>query len=373
MKIGLITTLDTNIGDDLIREGICLVLREVFKGHEIEFVPVNKHQPLTVYPAWHPVHLAKTTRYLPRGRSRASRWIERFASKLRLSRFDTCDLIVQCGAPVLWPGCHRCEWAEPLWHHVVGRLSRHIPVLNLAAGSCYPWERQPAHITDPKDAQYLRAILGYCRLTTVRDTLAQHLCASLGTQTPLIPCSAFLAVRDHVGSIQDNGVVFINYMSGGGHYEWNQGIDPSIWRETVKTLIGRLQTRHRLAFLCHNEAEYDSARDLDQTLPRLWPKTPQEYFALVSEAKVALCNRMHASVGLAGLGIPSISVCTDTRLLMVDAIGLPCLYAKEASVDQLEEGIENLLAHRCQWKERLLSLRSETWNRYVQTVAEALH
>lgn len=371
MRIGLITTLNTNLGDDLIRRGICLVLREIYRGHEIEFVPVNKHQPLTVYPAWHPIHLVNLTRYLPRGRYRLGRFIDRFALKLGRSRFDTCNLIVQCGAPVLWPGCHRCEWAEPLWHQVVGRLSQRIPVLNLAAGSCYPWERQPTRLTDPNDVEYLQAILGYCRLTTARDSLAQHLCASLGTQTPLIPCSAFLAAGEMVGG-QDDGMVLINYMRGGGHYDWNQGVDPLVWRDTVKNLIERLKTRHKVAFLCHNETEYHLAHDLDPTLPRLWPKTPQEYFALVSEAKVALCNRMHASVGLAGLGIPSIAVGTDTRLLMVDAIGLPCLYVKEASVEKLEDEIEKLLARRHKERERLLASRSETWKRYVETVAEAL-
>jgi hypothetical protein len=77
VRIGLITTIDTNVGDDFIREGICLVLQEVFKGHEIEFVPVNKHQPLTVYPDWHPIHSAKVTRYLPKGRYWASRLIDK--------------------------------------------------------------------------------------------------------------------------------------------------------------------------------------------------------------------------------------------------------------------------------------------------------
>jgi hypothetical protein len=36
MKIGLITTLHKNIGDDFIREGICCVLKEVFKGENQE-------------------------------------------------------------------------------------------------------------------------------------------------------------------------------------------------------------------------------------------------------------------------------------------------------------------------------------------------
>jgi polysaccharide pyruvyl transferase WcaK-like protein len=372
MRIGLITTLNTNIGDDFIREGICLVLREVFNDHHLEFVAVNKHDPLMVYPRWHPIHSAKLTRHLPRGRSLAFSLIERYASKLRLSYFDRCDLIVQCGAPVLWPGCHRCEWSEPLWHHIIGRLSRRVPVLNLAAGSCYPWERQPTNITDGEDAEYLRAILGYCDLTTVRDNLAQRLCVSLGAQAPLLPCSAFLAGLGHGGATRPNGMVLINYMSGGGHYEWDQGIDPSAWRATVTALIARLRTRHKLAFLCHNEAEYGLARELDAALPCLFPKTPQEYFSVVAEAKAALCNRMHASIGLAGLGVPSVAVCTDTRLLMVDTIGLPCVYVKEAEVNMLEQEIEKLLAQRVEESERLLALRSETFTRYVKIVSDAI-
>lgn len=54
MKIGLISTINTNIGDDFIRQGICLLLKKVFKNHEIEFININKHTPLTVYPKWHP-------------------------------------------------------------------------------------------------------------------------------------------------------------------------------------------------------------------------------------------------------------------------------------------------------------------------------
>jgi hypothetical protein len=189
----------------------------------------------------------------------------------------------------------------------------------------------------------------------------------------MIPCSALLATKNcSCADEQNKGVVLINFMHGGGHYAWDQRINPSVWQATVKTLIGRLKTRHRLAFLCHNDAEYNLAQDLDPMLTRLWPKTSHEYAAMVSEASVALCNRMHASIALAGLGIPSIAVCTDTRLLMVDAIGLPCFYVKETSVDQLEDEIENLFMHRRKEQERLFSLRTETWNRYVRTVAEAL-
>ncbi|MEM2741436.1 MAG: hypothetical protein QXD95_04745, partial [Nitrososphaeria archaeon] len=113
---------------------------------------------------------------------------------------------------------------------------------------------------------------------------------------------------------------------------------------------------------------------LDPTIPRLWPKNVQEYFKYFNHFKVkaALCNRIHASVALAGLGIPSIAVGADTRLLTVHALGLPCIYVKEANVSLLEDTLNNLINHHRHEKERLLALRSDVWNRYIQVVSETI-
>lgn len=369
IRIGLITTLNTNIGDDFIREGISLVLRQVFRGRELEFVPVNKHRPMTVYPGWHP---CRWTEWLPRGRRYAYAMAGGLFSRLGHSRFDDCDLIVQSGAPVFWPGCHAAEWAEPLWRQVVGRVCRRIPVLNLAAGSCYAWERQPAGMDDPLDRDYMERILGYCRLTTARDALAQKLCASVGAQVPLVRCSAFLAARGHRSALEDSGPILINYMPGGGHFDWEQHVDAGAWRRTLIDVLKRLRARHHLAFMCHNRKEYEAALDLDAAVPRLWPQTPQEYFEVAATAKAALCNRMHAAVGLSGLGIPAIAVGTDTRLLMVAAVGLPCHYVKELGAEALEEELEGLMAVRHEHQERLLAAQDETLLTYATLVNQAL-
>ncbi len=376
MHIGLITTLNTNIGDDLIREGIRLVLQDVFPGHDLRFSLVNKHYPLTVYPRWHPMRLAEWVRYLPRGRTRLTPLVKRFeqlAAKLGHSYFDRCNLVVQCGAPVLWPGCHGAEWVEPLWYRVIGRLSQRIPVVNLAAGSAYPWEHMPDAITEPLDASYLRKILDFCRLTTVRDTLAQQLCLSLGEQVPLLPCTAFLApLHYRTFNPRDDGVVFINYMKGGGHFEWGQGINVKRWKQTIIQVIKRLKTRHKVVFLCHSADECQLAQDIDATVPRLWPKNPQQYFEYAAFAKGAICNRMHASVALAGLGIPSIAVGTDSRLLMVRELGIPALYVKDTTPGLLEEKLEGILSQQRQEQERLLTLQSVTRQRYDDLVAWAI-
>jgi hypothetical protein len=370
MKIGLITTINTNIGDDLIREGICILLKKLLKGKEIKFIPINKHRPATVYPIWHPI---RWTDILPKGRILAGRIVGKMLHRFGYSYFDNCDLIVQCGAPVLWHGCYRAEWADILWDQIIKRLYHRIPVLNLAAGSSYPWEQQPTSIEElePKDTEYLRQILGYCRITTVRDALAQKLCLSLGFNAPLIPCSAFLASWNKQVKFHDN-IIIINYMKGGGHYDWGQRINPIVWFETIKTLVNRLKKGYRLVFLCHSEVEYQLASQIDSTIPRVWPKTIKEYFNAIPPAKAAICNRLHASIALAGMGIPSIAVGTDTRMLMVKAIGLPIAYVKNASVEFLEDMLDFLLKNYMYEKERLINLKYETFKRYTEVISNLL-
>lgn len=373
VRIGLITTLDTNIGDDFIRVGLCRVLERIFADRKVEFVAVNKHRPYTAYGPLHPVQIARLANYLPLGKRRVGDAVQSLLGTPSLSRFENCAAVVQCGAPVLWPQCSRCEWAEPLWHQIVGRIHERIPVLNLAAGSSYPWENQPTNVTDDGDARFLRAIHSYCRLTTVRDPLSRALFEGLGCEVQHIACSALLAAGESSAPLNKDGVVLINYMSGGGHYDFGQSVDANHWRDTMRTTVERLSTRHRVAFICHNQAEADAAANLAPEILRYWPRTVEEYFSIAAGAKAGIFNRMHASVALAGMGIPSIAIGTDTRLLMVQHLGLPCHFVKEAPADVLEAELEHLLSTASEEQERLRNLRRETFDEYSQRVSAALH
>ncbi len=161
-------------------------------------------------------------------------------------------------------------------------------------------------------------------------------------------------------------------MEGGGHYDLGQGIDGAAWKQTALDLIARLRTRYELRFLCHNETEYRLAGDLEPTIHRLWPKTADEFFTVVAGAKGAVCNRLHASVALAGLGVSSVAVGADTRMLMLDEIGLPFFYVKDADAENLEVVLEDLLARRDVESERLIELRQRTLRTYCEKMAEAL-
>ena len=47
MKISIITTVDHNVGDDFVREGIKYLLRQYFANQELIFENIHKHSPIT--------------------------------------------------------------------------------------------------------------------------------------------------------------------------------------------------------------------------------------------------------------------------------------------------------------------------------------
>lgn len=363
--IGLLTTIDTNIGDDLIRLGVEKLFRAGL-GTDVRFERVNKHHPWSVYPSLHPARLLKgASARMPRGRGRMER-LASLATRLGASRFDGCAAVVQCGAPVLWPSCHACEWAEPIWRDVIGRIWEETPIANLAAGSCYPWEEQPKAVGDERDAEFLRRVASYCSLTTVRDSLAERLLGALGVEARRLPCTAFLSAPQPVSSSRGGkGVVLVNYMRGAGHYDWDQGIDGAGWEATVRQLLERLGKRHEVAFICHSEAEARLAEGLDPSVRRLRPASAETYFEGVENVAVAICNRIHAAVALASHGVPAMAIGTDTRLLMAREIGLPSFYVKDARANILEAEAERLIRDHESEETRLWDLRRSTEAAYL--------
>ncbi len=374
MKIGLITTLDTNIGDDFIRLGICRILSSLFKDRDLQFLAINKHHPWTVYPRTHPMALCGLIHALPCRQWRLQRLLQSVASSVGHSRFDDCDMVVQCGAPVLWPGCHNTPWRLLLWDTVIRRISARIPILNLAAGACFPLEFTSDEFAGTPDANYATAIFDYCRLTTARDRLAHQLWASVKRNAPLLPCSAFLAADKPKGPGSDSGPVLINVMPQAGHpYAWNTPLSHDAWLNVIGAVIKALSQRHRVVMLCHDATEYETAQEVAPGMPRVWPKHAREYFELTAGAKAAICNRMHASVGLAGMGVPSVSVCGDSRLLMADALELPTFSPYTITADILEAAIEHEITERAKTYNRLIGRQQQVLEEYSAAIEPFFH
>lgn len=369
MKLGVVTTLKTNIGDDLIRDGLFHVLASL--GYNVYPVLLNKHRPGTLYPQLHPINWPRP--FTGRYDRLYIRLVDAVTYRFGYSIFDSCDAILQAGTPVYFPYCASTEWSRIVWEHALCRLASRVPVMNLAAGSCYSWERIPWAIPPGKDRRFVETITSACRVTTVRDTLAQRLLAGIGFTVEQIPCAAFLAARRYKAvPSQTPEFVFFNYMRKGTHFDFEQGIDEADWEKTMRKLVSAVKRRHRIAFICHNEEEWNLAERIDGTAPRFLPRTVADYLRVASRGVAGLFNRMHAAVGFAGLGIPSIGVGGDSRMLMVDALGLPTTFVKTARFEPLEDILEGLIRARREEQERLLALQERTVSAYARVVEAAL-
>jgi hypothetical protein len=250
-----------------------------------------------------------------------------------------------------------------------------VPAYNLAAGSCFPWNERESPTLYPQDRRYIADIHGICRATTARDTLAEKLCGDLGLHSELICCAALLsATREETARYANvrNGRMLVNYMPGGGHYMFGQDIDSGRWESIFRDVLGRFAKRYEIVFVCHNQKEVDAAKQLDPAAKIVLVPSAEGYHTAAGPADIAFCNRMHASVGLASLGIPSVAVGTDTRLMMVRQIGLPAYFVNDVTADSLEADLESLIARREEETQRLLALKDETFHRYVALLKEVL-
>jgi hypothetical protein len=379
IRVGVLGHWGGNIGHEVMALGVERILKEAF-GDNFELLPIEQHRPLDIYPKWHPLRYAVL---LNHGRGgRAMRPIKRLINRHNISTLlwqhswvGTLDLGIACGGPLITPHLSRGDLGL-MHHHMFGAFaSKGLPLLNLSVGSCYPWENLPEALTDQANIDFLKRVFEYSSVTTVRDRLAQRLCASIGEQCELVLDTGFVAGKEFsrlAESCVEQRTIVINYQKYGANEDWGQNVDPEIWRNTVRNLLDRMRRRHPVVFICHNENEFRWAEKMDTKVPRYQPKTMQEYAQVISGAAAGISNRLHAGIALASIGVPTVAVGTDTRLGGLQAIGLPCFYVKEANAELLEETLETLVSHRRSEHERLVALRDKALSRYVEIVRNAV-
>lgn len=379
MKVGLITTIGMNIGDEFIRDGIIHCFEKALIGVH-HYTMIHKHDSYQFFPAEKKIlTLLGTMRHV----NSLANLVGKISGhrKWLKTEFDPVELIIQCGAPIFWPGNGNAgSWEHILWYEVLHRFKGKKRILNVAGGSCYPWEDRDRVISyidsHSSDRKYIQDILGIADLTTTRDKLAQSICTHVNKATPLIiPCSALLAPRRYkVKMGSENKFIFINYMKNAGHFKFGKEINSETWDHQLKSLVTKfLELKESVVFICHNKEEYDSALRLNiQGVSVVLPKNRQQYFNISRNAKIGICNRQHACIVLAGMGIPSIDVSTDTRMLMVEETGLPLVYVNDVKTELLIDKSYELMKHNEDWKDRLIELSNRTEKKYTEFFKETL-
>ena len=352
-KIGFMTTLGVNVGDEFIREGICSFFDEIFETYQPFYV--NKHDLDT---------LARTCED------------ECFVLQ---DKFRDADIIVQAGAPVYWnlgeSTCCNVSWAKELWEKRIFRLGKGKPILNIGAGSCQPYPGSAGDVADdPKCAAFVRQVDRACLWTSVRDPLAFKILDRLGLKRKALPCPAFHAARRYrLDSGTYGNVLAVNLMPLGGHFRLKEEVSEELWAKVLEKMLPQLRKYHHLFFVAHTPEEkgfMERWRSGSEVI--FWSPRWRDYLPVYARCIGTVANRVHGAVCAAGFGRPSVIVGNDTRLQIGEFIGIPSRYVATVSgeeiVDLIETGLENSSSER----ERLLELREESAGKYCAAMRESI-
>ncbi len=361
MKITFITTIDHNIGDDFVREGLKYLLQQYFSGKVLEFRNVHKHSTITSRNGFekflNPRFVNRLDRTLP------IRWT---GDKVR-----DADLVIQSGAPVYWchedvgSHCYNNEWFGPLIEKRFLRTSG-TKLLNLAAGTCQKYHSDGSEFC-VRCNDYIRRFYELSAVTTVRDSLAQTVLAQIGIDVPVIPCSSIFAIDEHGLKAENGEYVVVNYMSGGAHYTFGQAIDFERWEQTFKTFYFALKQKERVVFSCHNEKEFKAAREIDPDAKIFYAKNDYvAYMKFYAKAKFGIMNRVHGAFMMASFGKPSLVIGNDSRARMSEEIGLESIFVNDVDLAILNDRYAFLSAGADHYRERFAAIKHRAFNDYMK-------
>lgn len=374
-KVALLSHRGGNIGHEFMAIGVEEALKEAFGG-ELEIDHFEQHRPFSVYPSFHWLRLMDLT---PHGSFPFVRSVLNSASFRRRYHPKTSplgyQLAIACGGPNIV--------ASPspelglMLHHLTGAFRfREVPMLDVGVGACFPHESAEKRLTSFEDRLFYAEAARNVDRTVVRDVVAEAILRELGKEPDLLPCPAVGSGRKFERAPQtlsgDKRYVLINFQRLGANTDWGQGVDPATWLRKIRGVIGQLRSRHDIVGLAHNQQEFELAATVAPDLPRILPKNQTQYAETIRNAKGAIVTRIHAGIALAGIGVPSIVVGTDTRLATINQFGLPTMFVKEADPQWLVDKLETSLENGEEEFNRLISLREHTVRSYAEIFREEL-
>ena len=335
MRVALITTLQHNVGDDFVREGIKYLIKKSASTDDVRFASIHKHSPITARYGFEKYRrfqkYEKLDRLLP--------------LKLTRDRILESDMVIQCGAPIYWchdeVNAHCCdnEWFTPLVERRLVKIEK-ARFLNIAGGSCQKYRSNGTEVCE-RCKIYMRELYDASSLTTLRDDLAQNMLMNAGADAPVIPCPSLFAVDEHHIKPETGDYVVLNFMDIAGHYSF-QSIDATAWRRTFQRFYERIKNTTRLVFVCHDAQELEFAHSFDPDVETFHSDNYVDYLHCYARARFGIVNRLHAAYALAGLGKPSLVIGNDSRTLMAKQIGLKYLYVDDVTVDMLDYHFDRL-------------------------------
>jgi len=364
MNISIISTVNHNVGDDFVRDGIIFLLQKHFKGKELKFEVIHKHSPITTR---HGFEWFRNFDYS----SRVDRLLPLWVTKDRILE---ADIVVQSGAPVYWCNdavgwhCAVNEWYTPLIERRFSKNSKG-KLLNLAAGACQPYHSDGSEfLRCQQDRDYIEKFYKASAVTTLRDNLAKSILERLGFPAPVIPCSSIFAADLHGLKSSGEEYVVVNYMKGGGHFDFGQNIDENAWEREFTAFYNSIKSTENVVFVCHNRQELDNAYAIDRNARTFFSNDYLEYMKFFSKAKFGIMNRVHGAFLMASFGKPSLVIGSDTRAKMVTELGLESVFVNDADCSLLTQKYHELQSQTRTYPEKFAAIKERALVDYLRAL-----
>lgn len=379
MRVSVITTTRHNVGDDFVRDGLLHLIEQVIG--PVREKHIHKHLPITARPEFDWYHLGGVARLLdrldPRLGLRGSRGLDLLPLFPWSDRVLNCDVLIQSGAPVYWStpdgDCQNNEWWRPLIERRWVPRANGRPFISLAGGTCQHFHSDGSEFAGRTAVlDYVRRFYDLTTLTTVRDELSVEVLRLAGRTAEALPCTSIFAV-DRLGIRPRPGeYVALNYMSGGGHFEFGQPIDKAAWERRFTTFVRNLSKREKCVLACHNAKELADARRILPEVPVFFSGDYRSFLEFYAGAKFGVMNRVHGAFALASLGKPAMVIGADSRARMAEMIGLGCSFVNDATEEWLEHQA-GVAARRVEdYPAEIAERKTRAKGRYVAALGPAL-
>jgi hypothetical protein len=375
MIVTFITTVDHNVGDDFVREGIKYIIKNVLKGKELHFQNIHKHSPITVRHGFEWFKNVKISKYVF-----PSEKIDKLLPlSLTKDKILEADLVIQSGAPVYW--CHKdygshCadnEWFEALIRRRYLR-NKNAKLLNIAAGSCQEFNSNGNEFKEcAKDINYIKEFYSIADVTTVRDKLAQKILEFADLKAELIPCPSIFAIDQYGLKPQERKYLVINYMQTAGHYTFSNEINIDKWLNVLKKFYGYVKDKENVLFVCHNKREVIDAKKIDPNLKVFYSKNFLDFMKIYGKAKYGIMNRVHGAFLMASYGAPSFIIGNDSRSKMANEIGLDSMFINDVNFEILVSKYEELKSKESSYITNFNLIKDNAYNKYFSNLSSAFN
>jgi hypothetical protein len=366
-KLSVITTLNHNIGDDFVREGIIYLFKSL--GNELSIECIHKHSPITNYYSFSSIKNLNISNYL-----------YPLAKYFKLNnRIADSNIIIQSGAPIYWCNndidIHCCtnEWYGPLIRDSREDIKSKL-FLNIAGGSCQPYHSSGQELIQcSKCRSYIAELYDASDLTLLRDSLAKDMLNISGRDATVLPCTSIFA-RDVFGIVPgDSEYIVLNYMENAGHYVFNQDIDKILWEQQFISMAHKVSKMGRVIISCHSKNEENWAkRNLPNFERFLVPNDHEEFIKFYSHAKWGVLNRVHGAFMMASFGKPAVIIGNDSRARMISMLNLESHYVGDLSEESIDNIIENVRARSSSYIDESIEIRERTLISYLDEINKIL-